>query len=252
MWTTLFELGPLSFQTYGLMVALGVMAAYWTICQSAKDTLSQRMVSDMILWTVLSGFLGGRLLYIFQNWDFYKESPLSMFAIWEGGLVFFGGLVTAFLGLFLFSKYHKLSFLTVTDLVCPSAALAHAFGRVGCFLNGCCYGKPYQGLFSVQYPFLAERVHVVQLYETAANLALFLALFLYARRKKFAGQITLMYFIGYGVVRFVTEFLRGDKQPSWGGLTNAQWIALAFFVSAAGVYALRIILSKVQKIKTHD
>jgi phosphatidylglycerol---prolipoprotein diacylglyceryl transferase len=233
----LFHIGPVPVYSFGAMIALGVLVSLYLMSRRTRlgGFPDQDRAVDMVFVTVISGFLGARLYYILQNLSVYLQNPLAIFAFWEGGLVFYGGVIGALCGIFIFSKIKKQSALQSLDFLLPYVALTHAAGRVGCFLNGCCYGKTCDLPWAVKFEETASAVHPVQLYEAAFNVLLFLFLNRKYGRKRFDGQITALYFVGYAIGRFVMEFFRGDN-PLILSLTHNQWFSLLLFLFAAGFY----------------
>ena len=237
MWPEIASLGPFTIHSYGLLVALGVFAALFGMGRSARRTgfPPPSRVADLVFVAVFSGFLGARVFYVIQEWPFYRENPLAVFKIWEGGVIFSGGMIGAIAGLFLYSRTARTPFLASLDFTITYVPLVHAFGRVGCFLNGCCYGKPCDLPWAVQFPLLDRPVHPTQLYEAAFNLGLFGFLYWFYSRRRFTGQVTALYFLVYPAGRFFLEFLRAD-QPVISGLTLQQPLSLIFILGAAGLY----------------
>jgi phosphatidylglycerol---prolipoprotein diacylglyceryl transferase len=184
------------------------------------------------------GFLGARLFYVVQNFAYYAAEPFKFFAVWEGGLIFYGGAISAFLGLLLTARKKKWPFWKTLDFLVPYGALTQAFGRIGCFLNGCCFGKACNLPWAVRFPELPYAVHPTQLYEAFYDIMLFA--FLTARRKRvrFEGEITLLYLLLYGIGRYMIEFMR---EPSWMwmGLTSNQWLSIAIIIAAFIVFQSR-------------
>ena len=233
----LFSIGPLPVYAFGFLVASGVLLSLVLMNRKARRTgfPPGDMAFDMVFVTVLAGFLGARLYYVLQNAGWYFRNPLQIFALWEGGLIFYGGQAGALLGIWIFFKAKKIAPLKGLDFILPYVALTQAFGRIGCFLNGCCMGKACDLPWAVRFPELPYPVHPAQLYEAVSDLGLFL--FLNARydKKRFDGEITALYFAGYALIRFAVEFLRADN-PAWGVLTINQWVSVGVFVAAAGFY----------------
>jgi phosphatidylglycerol:prolipoprotein diacylglycerol transferase len=188
-------------------------------------------VFDLTFSALIWGFLGARLFYVIQNISYYLTEPVKVLAVWEGGLIFYGGAIFSVFGFWLKTRKKKLSFWKSLDFIIPYGVLTHAFGRIGCFMNGCCYGKICNLPWAVKFPELTYKVHPTQLYEALFDLIL--SLFLLSRTKKvhFEGQIALLYFVLYGLGRYLIEFLR---EPSWLwlGMTSNQWVSVAFIVTA--------------------
>jgi len=175
--------------------------------------------------------------------------------IHRGGLIFYGGFVAAALALVVFARVYRQKFLALVDFVITSVPLAHVFGRIGCFLNGCCHGRVHDGLLSVTFPkdslpwdnqLYAGRigkdalhtlpVHPVQLYEAAFNLLLYVFLFQAYRRRKTDGKVTSLYLLIYPVFRFFVEFLRGDERIKWMGMSVAQVMSIVLLVTGIIVW----------------
>lgn len=231
-----FSIDRLSIHCYGVMMALGFMAglANWAAL-AGKHKRSFNFLSDLLFWIMISGILGARLAYVVSNYKEFLAEPLTIVRVDLGGLIYYGGFVGAGLGLFMFAKVRREKIWAITDLVITSVPLAHAFGRIGCFLNGCCHGKVYDGLLGVSYPAgspaWAVQVHIgqvsrsagyslpvhpVQLYEAACNLCIYFLLIWAYRRRKRDGFVTALYLLTYPVARFWTEFLRGDESHRTG------------------------------------
>ncbi len=232
----LFYIGPLPVFSFGTLIALGVFLSLFLMNRKSKRTgfpASPELIADLVFAGVFSGFLGGRLFYIFENGAYYWREPLRIFALWDGGLIFYGGVAGALLGLFWTFQIRKISYWKGLDFLIPYGALIHAFGRVGCFLNGCCAGKVCDLPWAVTVE--GVKLHPVQLYEAAFNFLLFLFLNARYEKKKFEGEIIALYFILYAAGRFVFEFFRVN--PGWI-LSYNQWESLAL-LSAGGIIYMR-------------
>jgi len=240
----LFSFGSLSLYSFGVMVGLGILLSITLMMRHAKreGIFTRDDIFDFVFVIVFFGFIGGRLFYVFENFSYYVSNPLSIFKIWEGGLIFYGGQLFALLGGLLFVRRKKMSLWPALDFVTPYIALSHAFGRIGCFLNGCCYGKFCDLPWGVKFPRLGYHVHPTQLYEAFFNVALFVFLYVLTPKKKFKGQIALLYFMGYAMSRFTIEFWR-EPSVVWASLTSNQWFSLAVFFVSAWEYRRRKISS---------
>ncbi len=226
----LFSFGPLRLYSYGLFVATGVLAAILMIRRNARVSgLNPDISVDLAMTTVISGFTGARIFYVIEFWDYFKNSPLDVLKIWQGGIVLYGGLMGGLLGFILFIKLSKLSFLTMLDLFVPATALAQGFGRLGCFMNGCCFGRSCDLPWAVKFSFLEAKVHPTQIYESI--FCFLLAVFLYRlwKKKPAVGTVSFAYFTIYPVGRFIIEFFRGDSNRLFY-LTPAQWVSIVFIV----------------------
>ena len=233
----LFHIGSLPVFSFGTLITLGIFLSLFLMSRKSRRTGfpgSPELTADLVFAGVFSGFLGGRLFYIFENGAYYLREPLRIFALWEGGLIFYGGVAGALAGLFWTMKVKKIPCWKGLDFLIPYVALTHAFGRVGCFLNGCCAGKVCHLPWAVTVE--GVKLHPVQLYEAAFNFLLFLFLNARYEKKKFEGEIISLYFILYAAGRFVLEFFRVN--PGWI-LSYNQWESLALLSAGGMIYLKR-------------
>lgn len=243
MHPVLFHLGPLTIHTYGFLIACGFLVAVAVIKRlSGRSGLDVDRVLDLTFWGLLVGFAGARLLFVITRLSTFVADPISVFRIWEGGLVFFGGPLAVVPFVIWYSKKHKLPMWRVMDVLAPGLAIAHVIGRFGCIAAGCCYGRPTGSDWGLRFNSdlvdIALRgvpLHPTQLYEAASVFILFLGLIWIHRIKKFDGQVTLTYLMGYPVIRSVIETFRGDTVRGFvieGVLSTSQFIsALVFFLA---------------------
>ena len=174
MHPNLFSIGPLTVHVYGLLVALGILAASWYLTRNvSRVDMTRDQMIDLIFVTTISGFVGARILYVIYDFDYFKSSPLEILAIWHGGIIFYGGLVGGVLGFVVQVTRMKKSLLRSLDLFTPATALAQGFGRIGCFMNGCCYGKETSLPIGIRFPFHNAPLHPTQLYDAAFCFLLF-------------------------------------------------------------------------------
>lgn len=256
MMSDLVSIGPLTVHWYGVMMALGFLAGLLTWTWLGRSIGRDfKFCSDLLFWTMIAGVLGARLAYVLSDLPYFLSHPLRIVRVDEGGLVFFGGFLGAWAAVYLYARRERIPFFELADLVVVALPLAHAFGRVGCFINGCCHGVATSGPLGITYPArsmvwqhqmingllppTAVRslpVHPVQLYESAFNLVLFGALLLVWHRRRRAGMVGVGYLLGYPAGRFAFEFLRGDFRIRWAGLSVAQWLSIALFATGAGLW----------------
>ena len=236
----LFSFGAIHLYSYGLSIAIGVLLSLFLMKRRAlkEGFPGPDDVFDMAFAVLVWGFLGARLFYVIQNFSYYVIEPLKIFAVWEGGLIFYGGAITAFLGFWLMARKKKWPFWKTLDFLVPYGALTHAFGRIGCFLNGCCYGKACELPWAVRFPELSYAVHPTQLYEAFYDIVLFAFLIKRRKRARFEGEIGLLYFLLYGMGRYTIEFVR---EPSWMwmGFTSNQWLSVAIMIIAFILFQFR-------------
>jgi phosphatidylglycerol:prolipoprotein diacylglycerol transferase len=174
--------------------------------------------------------LGARLFFVVQHWEVFIREPLEIPAIWHGGLVWYGGFLGGLVSMAVYLRLHAIPVLRGIDQIIPFVPLGHALGRVGCFLNGCCFGKP---IGQTQVP--------TQLLESVSLLVLFLVLRRVQQRyvSAPAGRLFGTYLISYAVIRFFIEFLRGDQTVAWAGLTLQQLISLGALLAGGLLIAPR-------------
>ena len=219
MYPILFRLGSLHIYAYGFFIALGFIAGLvLAILTARKEGVPFERVVDIFFYTVFSAILGSRILFVLVNIDFYRDHPYHVFKTWEGGLVFYGGLIMA-VGISIgYMKWNRLPLWKLTDLFTPPIALGLFLTRIGCFFAGCCYGKetslPWRVIFKNPNSLARLNVplHPTQLYDAVNGLVLFLFLIWISRRKVFDGQVFWLFILLYSITRFFIEMLRGDPR----------------------------------------
>jgi phosphatidylglycerol:prolipoprotein diacylglycerol transferase len=232
LFRTILELGPFRVQSYGLMLALGFLVGGILLLRSArKRSLDEGAVLNLIYVIVISAVVGARFMYVATHWGDYSRNPTEIFKIWEGGLTLYGGLLLAVVGAMAYMKRAGLPVLVVCDLAAPSIALGKVLTRVGCFLNGCCFGTEWHSPFGVTFPnscqagsvFPGTELHPTQLYSSALSLAVFAALVLLGRRGLKPGAVFWSYLLMDSAVRFGLAFVRysepGARAFPVGGIT---------------------------------
>jgi phosphatidylglycerol---prolipoprotein diacylglyceryl transferase len=269
----LFRIGDFVIGTYGVAIVIGMMAGLWLCSRLARRRgLAPEFFYDLAFVLLLTGFIGARVLFIISMWDEFLAHPAALIFSREG-FVFQGGFIAALACGIGFTRWRKKPLLEVVDIIAPGLVLAHAFGRIGCFLAGCCYGhacppgKPAGVLckiFSVQYPLIMDHgqpsemfnfayagqmnqhligpqataplpILPVQLFESFGNFMICLALLWLWRRRKYSGQIFVFYMGFYSVLRFGLEFLRGDADRGlyFNGMLSTGQILAIFTLLAA-------------------
>ena len=227
-----FHIGSRPIYWYGVLVALGFLAAvaHWNVL-GKKDGRPAGFGSELGFWIMLSGILGARVAYILANLGVYIENPVEIIRLDKGGLVFYGGFIGAAVCLVFLARGRKEPLLKLADFTVTGLPVGHAIGRVGCFINGCCYGSVTTAPWGVC---TADAVrHPTQLYEAAFNLCVYgLLLWFFPKRKQY-GQVLALYLLAYPVGRFLLEFLRGDERLRWLGLDVAQVVSLTLFAIGA-------------------
>lgn len=265
MFPELFSIGFLHVKTYGVCMALGFL-----LCWTLMERLSGRNdLSNLLVALMASGIIGSRAAYVIENWtEEFASRPWSVLRVDQGGLVFYGGLILATIVFFAWCRCKRESVLAFSDLLAAVVPLGHAFGRVGCFFYGCCYGKACGGAwYGASFPRFSPAWHEqvaggllpataarslpvipTQLVEAVSLACLFAFLqWLYRRQKARGaapGLVAAAYFMLYAVLRFAIEFLRGDPRAEVGPLSIAQTISLGTFalgLAFAAIYAMRTI-----------
>ena len=235
----LLKLGPISVYSYGVMVALGFAIATILIYnRAARFNVDKNKIMDLAIIMLVSGIIGARLVFIILNLRYYISNPLEILNLARGGLVWYGGFLSALAATIFYIRKNNLDFWTVTDLVCPYVVLAQAFGRIGCFLNGCCYGieVPPNYPFAVCYPLESVSRFPSQIYSAIALFLIFIILILWQERRRFKGEVFLGYCMLYSFKRLLIEFFRGDNPRIFFGLTISQVMSIGVLLMAAVVF----------------
>jgi phosphatidylglycerol:prolipoprotein diacylglycerol transferase len=231
-----FEFGPIVVAWYGIFLAVGFLAGIWTASRRGlRQNISADTIYDLMPWLLGGAIIGARALYVVSYWDesFAGKPWTEVFMVQHGGLVYYGGLAGASLACVVFARAKRLPLWKLADILAPSIALGSFFGRWGCLMNGCCYGRPTTLPWGVQFPpgheTYPNRVHPTEIYDSLLNFALYAFLAWLYRRKKFDGQVFALYLICYAVLRSFVEHFRGDYTPVhyWGGLTPGQMVSIA-------------------------
>jgi phosphatidylglycerol---prolipoprotein diacylglyceryl transferase len=225
-----FTIGSHTIYWYGVM-----MAAAFLICVihlnilAKKDNFPPSTGSDFAFWLMVGGIIGARLGYVVLHLSFYIKHPLDIIRVDKGGLVFYGGVICAIISAVIFTRIKKQKFWRFADYGITALPLGHAVGRIGCFLNGCCYGTPSDLPWSI-YLHNAFR-HPAQIYSVFGNLLIYLILMRFYRKKKYNGQVFALYLILYPTFRFFLEFVRADKHIIYPPFTVGQAISLALIIT---------------------
>ena len=250
----LFSIGPLGIKTYGVCMAVGFL-----VCWKVIERLSGRKdLADLMMYLMVAGVVGSRIAYVVEHWKAeFAANPLMVVRVDRGGLVFYGGLILSMAVFFAWCWKKRERPLALADLLCVTIPLGHAFGRVGCFFYGCCWGRvscsPLAVKFPMHSPAWYEQVSEglldssaaaslpvlpTQLFEAAALALLFVALLAaYLKWRRFTAGA---YLIGYAAVRFAMEYLRGDPRAAVLGLSIGQAISVCMALVGASFIALEL------------
>jgi phosphatidylglycerol:prolipoprotein diacylglycerol transferase len=254
MFPVLFSIGPLTLHTYGTFVATGIVVGILvTIRIGRSQGITSQNILDIGFIAIFSGIIGSRLLYILMNLSYYSSNPLDMLKLWQGGLVFSGGLLAALIILIWYSKRKDYNPLLLGDICSPGVAIGQAIGRIGCFMMGCCYGKPTTVAWGVVFtnPRSLARLniplHPTQLYSSLSGFVIFVILMILTAKKKFKGQVLLWFLILHSASRLLIERFRGDDR---GLIPGTHWTVTQFstvFILAGAVIMLIIMKTRQEK-----
>ncbi|MFO7936951.1 MAG: prolipoprotein diacylglyceryl transferase [Kiritimatiellia bacterium] len=258
MHSLLFKIGEISVFSYGLCMAIGFLAAWQVAIMLCRQTgRNADQLTTLITWLMISAISGARLAYVIEHWEAeFASDPFSIIMLNQGGLMFYGGFIAAAIFTGLYVSIKKINLFEISDILLSVLPLGHAFGRIGCFMHGCCYGKVTQSSLGVCFPaqspawweqtqkgLIAENalkslpVIPTQLIESAANLLLFgVMLVVFKKNHAKKGFASGVYLVSYAFIRFCVEFLRGDPRAMLGPLSISQAISLG--VAAAGIFII--------------
>lgn len=237
----ILQTGYFTVHSWGLMLSIGILAGLWLARNhAAQQGLDREVLLDLALWLVVGGLLGARSFYVaVYEPGYYLSHPWEIFMFWKAGLVYYGAFLGGIVAGLIFMYNRKLPFWSLADLVAPSLALGYGVVRIGCFLNGCCYGKPSNVAWAVVFPNLGDHVtrHPTQLYLSLVGFGLAWWLHRLQSVKRFQGQVFLTYAIAYGILRWFVETFR-ENLTIIGSVTVAQLVSIAL-ISWAMVYYYR-------------
>ena len=262
----------LPIKTYGFCMALGFLAAWQVLSWLCRRTGRQpEPLSNLLMLMLFSGIVGARLEYVREFWGReFASDLLSVFKVWQGGLVFYGGLILAIAVFFIWCRVRRERVAPIADIFVTVIPLAHAFGRVGCFFFGCCYGCESSSACAVAFPRHSPAwnaqvsagkilqtaqaslpVLPTQLFEAAAVLCLFAVLmFVFLRNwRRRPGFTTGCYFVGYACIRFGIEFLRDDMRQHFGSVSIGQAISIGLFVLGITFMFVSLLRSRAENCK---
>lgn len=253
-----FSIGPLNVYWYGIIVVTGILLGYFYANKRCNEfAVKKDSLSDYMLFSVVGGILGARIYYVAFKWDYYKEHLNEVFSIWKGGIAIYGGIIGALIVILILSRIKKENPLNVTDCSVGGLILGQAIGRWGNFMNIEAFGSNTDSIFGMTSPAITSYleshmselaangitvdplapVHPTFFYESMWNLASFVIIMLLTKKRKFKGEITLLYLALYGMGRSWIEGLRTDSLM-WGSFRVSQVLAILLTVSAAVIYVI--------------
>lgn len=243
----LFTVFGINIYGYGTMLAIGVIAAVMLVLHRSKERgYDEDKILNMAIFAVIGGIIGGKLLYILTSLDEVAKEK-SIAALIGNGFVIYGSIIGGVLGVVLYCRKNNWQLLKIFDLVIPSLPLAQGFGRIGCFLAGCCYGKPTASFIGVKFrpdslgPSSAY-VYPTQIFSSIFDFILAIVLLNLDKKQKKDGRLFALYMIIYSIGRFFIEFIRDDPRGNVGILSTSQFIGIF-------VVILGIALYNIDKIK---
>lgn len=255
----LFSIGPFTVHGYGLMMALGIIAAYLLVEYRAKKRgMDTDKVFNMAIFAVICGLLGAKILYLITRIDDLIADPSIFWHCLKDGFVVYGSIIGGVLGAFAYCKVKKMPFLKIFDLTGPALALAQGIGRIGCLLAGCCYGMEVAEDFPLAITFTSSAyapnnipLLPTQIISSVLNFIHFGILMLLSKKLKHDGQVAGCYLIFYSIGRFILEFFRGDLiRGNVGKFTTSQFISL--FICLAGLFMVFVLPRLHKKTETSE
>lgn len=250
MFPVLIRIGDFAIHTYGVLIAAGfLIGLLLAVRQAKKQGMPPDRIIDIGFYALLAAIVGSRFFFVAVNINYFLKKPLDVFKIWEGGLVFYGGVIFAVPVAVWFVKKYSLDLWKTADIFAPSLAIGHALGRLGCFSAGCCHGREAEGIpWAVTFlnpeslAKLGVPLHPAQIYEAVGEFINFMILITLRRYQAFKGQLFMTYLLVYSVVRFIVEIYRGDEARGFifGNISVSQGISILIFIAAiVGMMVLR-------------
>ncbi|BDF58925.1 prolipoprotein diacylglyceryl transferase [Christensenellaceae bacterium] len=248
MYNNLLTIGPVTVHGYGLMIAVGIICALLiAIYRGKKRKMDTDAIITLCIFAVVFGFLGGKLLYVIQDFQNFLANPMEILS--GSGFVVYGGIILAIVAAILYCRKKKYSFMEYFDLFMPSVAVAQGFGRIGCFLAGCCYGAETSCALGVVFPagsLAPSGVSLLptQLFSAAGDFLLALVLILYARKQRRAGRVGALYLILYGIGRSIIEIFRADFRGEIGIFSTSQFISIFIVIAGVALFLPKALSSR--------
>ena len=230
----LIKIGPLQLYTYGLMLAVAFLVGIYLATRAAERAgVKPEIFADLGIVVILSAILGARLFYVlFYDLQYTLAHPGELLKLQQTGLVFYGGLIFSVGAGLIFCRLKSIPIPLALDIAAPSIALGQAIGRIGCFMSGCCYGRPTGIFWAVKFPHLDHMRHPTQIYESLATFAIFLVLLRFRKHRMGGGQVAWLYLVLYASARFAIEFFRDDNPHILLGFTVSQAVSLLALLGA--------------------
>lgn len=256
MYNDILSIGPITIHGYGLMIGIGVMVALLVGDKRAqKRGMNGDLVYGMTILAVVFGFLAARVLFILTCFKSFLQNPMAY--ITGNGFVVFGGLIGGIATVAIYCRIKKVSAIDYIDLMAPSVALAQGFGRVGCLLAGCCYGRETTspiGIVFTNSDFAPNGVRLLptQIFMSVGDFVIAAILLMYAKKTRKKGSVTCLWLILYSIGRFFVEFLRNDYRGSIGILSTSQFIGIIMIVVVSLVFFFVLPLLNKETVKDDE
>lgn len=250
MHNEILKIGPVTIYGYGLMIGLGVLAAFF---MADKRTKRKGLDADFIFYlgivSLIMGFVCAKLLFVILDFKTIINSPQPLQALAGTGFIVYGGIIGGVLTAMVYCRIKKAPFLRYFDLAAPSISIAQGFGRIGCLLAGCCYGRETDsplGIIFHNSDFAPNGVRLIptQILSSAGDFLITIILLLFARKERAAGRVGGLYIILYAAGRFIIEYFRNDYRGSFGPLSTSQLIAIIVLIPGILLFILPVIKRK--------
>lgn len=223
------SIGNFNVYSYGLMLVVAFLTCTFLACRQAKrHGFDPDIIFNFLFFSFMLGILGARIFYVVENLGYYLREPIEIFRLQHGGLSWFGGLISGVITSYIYLSRKKQDIYKVLDLVIPYVALGQSIGRMGCFFNGCCFGKISE--FGIYFPVHQAILIPTQIYSSLLLVLIFVILRYLQDRPHWKGQIFFSYLFLYSIKRFFVEFLRMDNPAVFLGLTLFQLLSIALFI----------------------
>lgn len=249
--------GGLKVFGYGSMMVLALLGSTWmAVWRARREKLDPEIILDMAFWLFLFGIVGARLFYCFQYWGRGINSWLDVVQYWKGGLVYYGGILGGTIAFFMYRHFRPFPLRPYLDTMAPAIMVGTLFGRLGCFLNGCCYGDPCNFPWAVSFPkpsppweFEVARglippeathslpLHPTQLYSALDSLVILILLLAFYPLRRRDGEVLGLLMVVYPITRFLIEYLRNDEGVFFAGLTISQNVSILLLAGALAYWA---------------
>jgi phosphatidylglycerol:prolipoprotein diacylglycerol transferase len=239
----IFRIGNITIYSYGLMLVLAFFAcSYLATLQAKKEQMDGEQIFNLLFWIFIFGIIGSRVFYVLNNLVFYLHHPLEIIMLQHGGMAWFGGLIFGSTSAVLIIRKHKMNLLKTLDLLAPFIALGQAIGRIGCLLNGCCFGRESE--FGIYFKVFDQVLIPTQMYSSLLLLLIYIILRIRQEHKHLPGEILCGYLFLYSLKRFLVEFLRNDSPRIFYGLTLFQILCLVMFFISLGMFVKLFVIKK--------